>query len=649
MGQTTRRDITEVVHVAAIPAEHLGVRAPRAGFLPWIWDWLSVVDHKRIGILYLAAAILFMGAAGTEALLIRLQLFRPDNTFVSPQLFNQLFTVHGVSMIFLVVMPMLMGGFGNVLLPLMIGARDVAFPRLNALSFWLFFLGGIFVNSGWFLGGAPNAGWFAYAPISSALYNPGHGLDWYAIGVQITGFGTLMTGVNFLATIVNMRAPGMTYMRLPLFVWTILVTSILIIFAFPPLTIDLFELTFDRLFNMQFFNPTSGGSALLWANLFWIFGHPEVYIMILPAFGIISEIVTTFARKPLFGYSTMVVATMAIGFLSFMVWVHHMFTLGYGPWVNSIFAVTSFIIGVPTGVKIFNWLSTLWGGSIQYKPALMFAAAFIVQFAFGGITGIMVAMAPADFQYNDSYFLVAHFHYVLGAGALFALLAAWHYWFPKITGRLMNETLGTIQFWLSFVGINTLFLPMHWLGLMGMPRRIATYAPGLGLTFWNQVCTVGAFILATGMVIFVINILWSAGHGKVAGNDPWDGRTLEWATASPPPVYNFAEVPLVRGRDPVWLEKEYGTGHMIPAPGEEGRKHTHLPAPTAVPAFLAAGVGVLAYAALYKNEPIMIAGVVISLVALYVYMFRTEREIEVELEPDPQHRPPSPDPKPATP
>ncbi len=630
--------------MAAIPAQSLGVRPVRSGFLSWLWDWLSVVDHKRIGLLYLLASLLFLAAAGTEALLIRIQLFRPDNTFVSPQLFNQLFTMHGTTMIFLAIMPMLIGGFGNLLMPLMIGARDVAFPRLNALSFWLFLLGGIFVNSGWFLGGSPSAGWFAYAPISSALYNPGHGMDWYAIGIQIAGIGTLITGVNFVATIVNMRAPGMTFMRMPLFVWTLLAASIIIIFAFPALTVDLFELTFDRLLGSQFFNATSGGAPLLWANLFWIFGHPEVYILVLPAFGIVSEIVSTFARKPLFGYSTMVVATMAIALLSFMVWVHHMFTLGYGPWVNSVFAITSMIIGVPTGVKVFNWLSTLWGGNIQFRPAVLFILAFLVQFTLGGITGIMVAMAPADFQYNDSYFLVAHFHYVLGGGSLFALLAAWHCWYPKLTGRLLNERLGIIQFWLSVAGLNALFLPMHWLGLMGMPRRIATYPAGLGLTFWNRFETIGAFVLGLGILVFVINLVWSANHGKVAGNDPWDGRTLEWATSSPPPVYNFAEVPLVRGREAFWLEKTYGNGEMLAAPGEEGRTRTHLPAPTAVPAFLTAGIGVLAYAALYKVEPLIIAGVILSLGALYVYMFRQAHEMEVEIEPRSGTRPPSPQP-----
>jgi cytochrome c oxidase subunit 1 len=608
-------------------------QAPPRGVWAWVYTWLGVVDHKRIGLLYLLGSTVFLVAAGIEGLLMRIQLWSPNAHFVSPEVFNQLFTVHGTTMIFLVIMPMLVGGFGNLLVPLMIGARDVAFPRLNALSLWLFLLGGIFINSGWFLGGEPNAGWFSYFPISASLYNPGHGIDWYAIGVQITGIGTLLTAVNFMTTILNMRAPGMTMMRMPLFVWTILTASIIILFSFPPLTINLFFMIFDRLLHTQFFNATTGGDPLLWANLFWIFGHPEVYIMALPSFGIVSEIASTFARKPLFGYTTMVLATLGIGFISFMVWAHHMFTLGLGPWVNSIFAATSMIIAIPTGIKVFNWLGTLWGGNLYMRPALLFVLAFLLQFTLGGITGVMVAMAPVDLQYNDSYFVVAHFHYVLGGGSLFALLGAWHYWFPKITGRLLHEGLGYVQFALSFVGLNLLFFPMHFLGLMGMPRRVATYPDHLGLTLLNRLATVGAIVLAAGVAVFLVNAWISAVRGKEAGDDPWDARTLEWATSSPPPPYNFARIPLVRGRDPLWLEKRYGNGRPPAAPGQEEERVIRLPAPTLVPLALAAGVALAAYSALYAAVVPFALGVAWSLVALVAYMFAPQREEEVALRP----------------
>lgn len=588
-------------------------------------SWLSVVDHKRIGQLYLLSGLLFFLLGGVEAFIMRLQLAHPDGHVVSAATFNQLFTMHGTTMIFLAVMPISIG-FINAVVPLQIGARDVAYPRLNALSFWLFLAGGLFLNSSWFLGGAPNAGWFNYVPISGIHYSPGLGVDFYDIGLQIAGIGTLMTGINFLVTLVNLRAPGMTFMRLPMFSWTTLVTMVLVLFAFPPLTVNLFMQTFERLFGAQFFSVAAGGNPLLWANVFWIFGHPEVYILILPAFGIISEVIPVFSRKPLFGYTSMVLATLAIGFLSFMVWVHHMFTLGYGPWVNSIFALTSMLIAIPTGVKVFNWLATMWGGQIRFTTAMLWAIGFLVCFVLGGMSGVMLAMAPADLQYNNSYFVVAHFHYVLIGGSVFALFAGIYYWFPKITGRMLDERWGKINFWLMFIGFNVTFFPMHFLGLLGMPRRIYTYAPGYGFSFWNGISTDGVFILAAGVLAFVVNLLYSIRRGEKAANDPWDARGLEWSISSPAPPYNFAKIPLVRGYDAFWLEKQYGNGRMLPAPGQDESQHgppnsVHMPRPTMMPLMVAGSLLILGYGFLFHTLWVEILGFVVLAVGLHEAMF----------------------------
>ncbi len=588
-------------------------------------QWLGVVDHKRIGAIYIAVGIVFFALGGAEALVIRLQLFHPGEHLVSPVLFNQLFTMHGTTMIFFAATPILIG-LMNLAMPLMIGARDVAFPRLNALSLWLVIAGGIVLNSGWLLGGSPDTGWFAYTPISSKLYNPGQGLDWYALGLQLGGAGTLMTGINFIATILTMRTRGMSFMRMPMFVWTTLVMSVLIVLAFPALTVNLFLLTFDRLIGTQFFNPSGGGAPLLWANLFWVFGHPEVYILILPEFGIVSEIVSTFTRKRLFGYASMVGAVIAIGFLSFMVWVHHMFTLGYGPWVNAMFALTSMLIAVPTGVKVFNWLATMWGGRIHFNTAMHYVVALIVTFVIGGVTGVMLAMAPADLQFNDTYFVVAHFHYTIIGGVVFGVFAGWYYWFPLLTGRLMNETVGRIAFWLQFVGFNATFFPLHFLGLMGMPRRIFTYPAGLGLTLFNEISTIGSLVLGAGVVLWLVNTVWSARRGPLAGDDPWDAHTLEWATSTPPPSYNFDTLPLVRGRDALWTEKLSGNGRPLPAPDpHKGRDGVLMPAPDATPALLALAMAVFAYAAVYRVTWGMAAAALVAVVVLHRYMFTPER------------------------
>lgn len=596
---------------------------------PRLWDWLTVVDHKRIAVLYLVAAFFFFVVGGAEALLIRVQLFRPDSAFLSSALYNQLFTMHGTTMIFLMAMPLITALF-NALVPLMIGARDVAFPRLNALSVWLFIAGALFLNSSWFLGGAPNAGWFSYVPISSNLFSPGYGTDFYAIGLQITGISTLMTAINFLVTIFNMRAPGMSLMRMPMFVWTTLVTSVLILLAFPALTANLFLLAFDRVLGTQFFNVATGGSPLLWSNLFWVFGHPEVYIVILPAFGAVSEVVAVFSRKPLFGYPTMVMATLSIGFLSFMVWIHHMFTLGYGPWVNSIFALTSMLIAVPTGVKVFTWLATMWGGRIRLGTAMLWVLGFILCFTIGGVTGVMLAMSPSDLQFNDTYFVVAHFHYTLIGGVVFGLFAGLYYWFPKITGRLMNERLGKWSFWISAVGFNITFFPMHFLGLIGMPRRIYTYGPGLGFTTWNEVSTVGAFVFGIGVLLVVVNAVHAVVAGEVAQSDPWDARTLEWSIPSPAPAYNFRRIPLVRGRDALWVEKRLGDGRMMSAPGQHGDT-VHMPQPTVLPLLMALSILALAYAFMYESVLAAILAGAVFVVVLHRSMWAPDAGVTVAL------------------
>ena len=617
--------------MAAI-AEPLGRARTRTYPQSGLLSYLTTVDHKKIGHVYIAASLFFFGVGGTEAFLMRLQLIRPDNTFISAATFNQLFTMHGTTMIFLAVMPFFIG-FINSVVPLQIGARDVAFPRMNALSLWLFILGGLFLNSSWFLGGAPNAGWFNYAPISATAYNPGPGIDFYDLGLQLAGLGTLMTGVNFIATIVNMRAPGMSFMRMPLFTWTTLVTSVLILFAFPPLTVNLFLLMFDRLLGANFFNVTHGGNVLLWQNLFWIFGHPEVYILVLPAFGIFSEVFPTFSGKSLFGYDTMVWSIVAIGFLSFMVWTHHMFAVGMGPWVNSVFAITSMLIAVPTGVKIFNWIFTMWGGRVRFTTAQLFAVGFIPIFVIGGMTGVMLAAAPADLQFNNSYFVVAHMHYVMIGGSLFGILAGLHYWWPKITGRLMSEKLGRWHFWLVFIGMNVVFMPMHFLGLLGMPRRVFTYSASLGpaVPILNQISTFGVLILIAGFLFLLWNIIWSFRHGEAAGPDPWDARTLEWAIPSPVPEYNFAAIPLVRGRDAWWVEKTEGNGELVAAkvPGAHSEHGIHMPSPSWLPFVMALGLFVAAYGAIFGALPVIIVGLGTAVFCIYAFIVDNDKGYHV--------------------
>ncbi|RAS81476.1 cytochrome c oxidase subunit I [Priestia endophytica] len=583
-----------------------------------LWDYLTTVDHKKIAILYLVAGGFFFIVGGIEAMLIRIQLAVPENTFVGADTYNELMTMHGTTMIFLAAMPLIFA-LMNAVVPLQIGARDVAFPFLNALGFWLFLMGGIFLNLGWFLGGAPDAGWTSYASLS--LYSPGHGIDFYTLGLQISGAGTLIGGINFLVTIINMRAPGMTYMRMPLFTWTVFVASALILFAFPPLTVGIFLMIFDRLFGANFFDPTLGGNTIIWEHLFWIFGHPEVYILILPAFGVFSEVFATFSRKRLFGYTSMVFAIVLIGFLGFMVWVHHMFTTGLGPIANAIFAVATMAIAVPTGIKIFNWLLTMWGGSISFTTPMLYAVSFIPSFVLGGVTGIMLAAAPADYQYHDTYFVVAHFHYVIVGGVVLGLLAGVTYWWPKMFGKMLDEKLGKITFWLFLIGFHLTFFIQHFVGLMGMPRRVWTFLDGQGWNTANLISSIGAVFMAIAVLVLVINIIKTSMSKQQADGDAWgDGRTLEWAIPSPPPEYNFKQTPLVRGLDPLWIEKMEGRKEIVPA---EPVGDIHMPNGSILPLLMSLGLFIAAIGFLYRNDyawgdPIGAGGLFITFASMFL-------------------------------
>ena len=612
--------------------------AKKKGFGATIWDYLTTVDHKKIAILYLIAGGLFFILGGIEAMLIRIQLMEPNSDFLSAGLYNEILTMHGTTMIFLAAMPLLFA-FMNAVVPLQIGARDVAFPFVNALGFWMFFFGGVFLNLSWFLGGAPDAGWTSYASLS--LASPTHGIDFYTLGLQISGFGTLMGGINFLVTIINMRAPGMTFMRMPLFTWTTFVASTLILFAFPPLTVGIFFLMFDRLFGANFFDVTMGGNTIIWEHLFWIFGHPEVYILVLPAFGIFSEIFAVFSRKRLFGYSSMVFATVLIGFLGFMVWAHHMFTTGMGPVANAIFAVATMAIAVPTGIKIFNWLFTMWGGSIKVTTPMLWAIAFIPSFVMGGVTGVMQAAAPLDYQLHDSYFIVAHFHYVIVGGVVFALFAGAHYYWPKMFGTMLNETLGKITFVLFFIGFHLTFFIQHFLGLLGMPRRVFTYLPNQGWDTQNFISSIGAFLMAAGVIILLINVIITSVKNEKVGNDPWgDGRTLEWSIPSPPPFYNFKQTPLVRGLDPYWIEKMEGKKEMTPA---EPLGDIHMPNPSILPFIISMGLFIAAFGAMYNplNQigdakpwavPVLIIGLAITFGAMLVRSLKDDHGFHIHKE-----------------
>jgi cytochrome c oxidase subunit 1 len=527
-------------------------------FVDKLHGWVATVDHKRLGILYILYALVFLVIGGIEAGIIRIQLIRAHNDFVSPQVFNRMFTMHGTTMIFFVVMPLVFG-FANYLVPLMIGARDMAFPRLNAFSFWLTAFGGLLLyfslvgaNGLYGAGNAPDVGWFAYAPLTSRTFSVGHSTDFWTLGLLVSGFGSIGTAVNIVTTIVCMRCPGMSLAKMPLLAWLNLVMSGMVVLAISPLTAAQLMLLVDRYFGGHFFDTQAGGSAVIWMHFFWIFGHPEVYVLVIPAFAFASEIIPVFSRKAIFGYPVMVAATICIGFIGMSVWAHHMFTVGMSSNANTFFVLSTMAIEVPTGIKIFNWLATMWGGKIEFKTPMLFCIGFLFQFLIAGLTGIMLGAAPFDWQLGSSYFVVAHFHYVIVGAILFATFGAFYYWFPKMSGKMYSETLGKLHFWLFLIGFHLTFDFMHIPGLLGMPRRIYTYEPGRGWDVWNLIATIGVFFQALGIVVFVGNLLWSYFKGRTAGSDPWDAWTLEWSTPSPPPAYNFSVIPTVKSRRPLW-------------------------------------------------------------------------------------------------
>ncbi len=514
-------------------------------------NWISTVDHKQIGIMYLCSAVFFFLVGFSEAILMRIQLMRPENTVLSPEAYNQIFSMHGTTMIFMVLTPMLIG-YATYFLPLMIGANEMAFPRLNAFSFWMFLFGGILLYFSFFAGGALNVGWFSYAPLSEKNFSFTPGVDYWAFAVLLMGVGTIGAALNFVVTTLTMRTKGLSMTKLPLFVWMVFVNAFLILVAFPVLNAGLVMIIIDRLLNAHFFTSATGGSPIMWQHLFWTFGHPEVYILALPAFGIASEVIPVFSRKPIFGYEFVAASTVAIALLSFGVWAHHMFAVGLGTTFNAFFAATSMLIAVPTGVKIFNWIATMWKGSIRFTTSMLFATAFLIEFTIGGLSGVGFAVVPIDWRLTDSYFVVAHIHYVFIGASLMCGLAGAYYWFPKITGKMLSEKIGKWQFWLFIIGFNGTFFVFHFLGLLGMPRRVFTYPDLPYLGSLNMFSTLSSFILGFSIFLFIFNIFYSLKKGKEAGDNPWDAWTLEWLTTSPPQLKNFDNVPLVKSRRPLW-------------------------------------------------------------------------------------------------
>jgi cytochrome c oxidase subunit 1 len=608
---------------AAVTSRPLGAFTRPTETTGWK-SWLTTIDHKKIGILYGGSALFFFILGGLEALLIRLQLTSPEGKLYSADLYNQLFTMHGVTMIFLVVMPM-GAAFMNYLLPLQIGARDVAFPRLNAFSFWVFLFGGLFLNTSWFLGGGADGGWFAYAPNTGVTFSPGHGMDFYALGLQMTGLASLVGSINLIVTVLNMRAPGMTLLKMPVFTWMAFVTQLLLVFAIPVISVALFLLTFDRLFDANFFNTAAGADPLLWEHLFWIFGHPEVYILILPAFGLVSEIIPVFSRKPIFGYPFMVASGIAIGFMGWGVWAHHMFASGLGPMSVAAFSLSTMFIAVPTGVKILNWMATMWGGRITFSTPMLFAIGLVTMFTIGGLSGVTHAVAPADTQQTDTYYIVAHFHYVIFGGALFAFMGGFYFWWPKVFGYVLDDKWGKWHFWLQFIGFNLTFGPMHILGLQGMPRRQHTYIAGYGFELWNRVSTVGAFIIALSVLVFLANVVKSTrvhrANSVEVGPDPWDGRSLEWMLPSPVPAHNFDAVPTVSHLDEFWHRKyqedEDGRVRRVKSSEEVAQKgdatDVHLPSPSYWPIVMAFGLPLIGYGLIFNLGIAAVGGVIVLL------------------------------------
>jgi cytochrome c oxidase subunit 1 len=617
-------------------------------------SWVFTVDHKKIGIMYGVAAMFFFIVGGLEALLIRTQLAAPDNTVLSASLYNQMFTMHATTMIFLFVMPMA-AAWANYFVPLQIGARDVAFPRLNAFGFWCFLFGGIFLNTSWFLGGAADGGWFMYQPNANALFSPTHGVDFWSLGLQITGIASLTGALNLIVTVLNMRAPGMTLMKMPIFTWMILVVQFLLVFAIPVITVALFLLMFQRNFGAQFFNVDAGADPLLWQHLFWIFGHPEVYILVLPSFGIVSEVLPVFSRKPLFGYKFVVFSGAAIGFIGWGVWAHHMFASGLGPVSVAVFSVSTMVIAIPTGVKIVNWTLTMWGGKIHFTTAMLFAIGLIVEFTIGGLSGVTHAVSPSDTQQTDTYYIVAHFHYVLFGGAVFGIFAGFYYWWPKIFGKMLNETLGKWNFWLMVIGMNLTFGPMHILGLQGQPRRMVVYPEKLtgegffNLHFWNTMASVGSYLLAIGIFLFLVNVWNTTRKGVAAPLDPWDARSLEWLTTSPPKAHNFDVIPHVHALDEYFhlkyeeVDTDAGprlvkvrTAEELHADQEANAdKHIHMPSPSYWPIVLAISLPIMGYGIIYSRLLTVVGGVIL-LMSMFAF------SLEPSVADDSDYDPPAP-------
>jgi len=617
-------------------------------------SWLFTVDHKKIGIMYGVAAFAFFLVGGLEALLIRTQLAAPDNTVLSAGLYNQMFTMHGTTMIFLFVMPMI-SALANYFIPLQIGARDVAFPRFNALSFWCFLFGGIFLNTSWFLGGAADGGWFMYQPNASNLFSPSHGVDFWALGVQITGIASLTGAINLIVTIINMRAPGMTLWKMPMYTWMILVTQFLLVFAVPVISVALFLLTFQRSFGGQFFNVDAGADPLLWQHLFWIFGHPEVYILIMPSFGIASEIIPVFSRKPLFGYKVMALSGAVIAFVGFGVWAHHMFASGLGPVSVAVFSASTMIIAIPTGVKIINWTLTMWGGKIRYTAAMIFILGMIVQFVIGGLSGVTHAVSPSDTQQTDTYYIVAHFHYVIFGGAVFGIFAAFYFWWPKMFGRMLDERLGKWNFWLMAIGMNLTFGPMHMIGLQGQPRRMVVWPSKLtgdglfNLGFWNRVASVGSYMIGIGVIVFLVNIYRThrkSNTASLAPLDPWDARSLEWMTANPPKDHNFDAIPTVHELDEFFHRKyeEVDTEHgpklvktttaeaLLAEQEANADEHIHMPSPSYWPILLAFTLPVISYGIIF-SIPLAALGGALLLVCAFGWALEPSTAPESDFDP----------------
>jgi cytochrome c oxidase subunit 1/cytochrome c oxidase subunit I+III len=621
---------------------------------PGIVGFFSTVDHKRIGMRYLYTSFFFFFVAGLVALVMRDQLASANNTVLGPQRYNELFTMHGVTMIFLFNTPVL-AGFGNYLVPLQLGTRDMAFPRLNAFSYWIFLLAGIFMYSSFFLGKMPDGGWFAYAPLTDRTFSPGLNIDFWGLGVTFVGISTTVGSVNFIVTTFKMRAPGMSLNRMPIFVWSMLVFSFMALFAVPAVTLAAVLLELDRIVGTQFYVASGGGSALLYQHLFWFWGHPEVYILFVPATGMISMIIPVFSRRALAGYIWVVTALIAVGFISFGVWIHHMFATGIPALALAFFSGVSLIITIPSGIQFFAWIATMWKGVVQLSTAMLFGLGFLLIFLLGGITGVMVAVLPFDWQVTDSYFVVAHFHYVLNGAVVFPIFGAIYFWYPKMCGRLLSERLGKISFWVMFVGFNITFFPMHILGFLGMPRRIYTYDNGLGWSGLNLMVSLGSLVFALGAGLTLVNWVWARWRGAPAGDDPWNGDSLEWATSSPPPHFNFARIPVVAGRHPLWEE---GVGGAVPAVeptnatpvddavrslGVEGAQDRvtpitsgldtspeevlDIPHETFLPFLLALGIGAFFLALLVKGVAMGVIGVVVAAVALLWWTWRTEADL----------------------